>query len=239
MNADVWQARWVLPAIGLVGGLSLVLNHLASTRQLLQLQSMPVQLATAAITVAFIGLLYVIRAGSRRLVRRMAMSAAMRQAYLRCDNLGFLPVLLLGLGAFGIRFPAFSIVLFVMAGLAVIGLAVYWLAGRDERLKISLSLQWLAALFFFSGFAAVIYQIVWLLDFRRHGVPIFRLDQPDSQSVLETLVASDMTDVGDRFRARDKLGVITDDNMLTEYKIDRKWYDKRLAWLTRLRRRLS
>jgi spermidine synthase len=161
VNTAVWQARWVLPAIGLVGGLSLVLNHLAATQQLLQLQSVPVALATAAITAAFIGLLYVIRAGSRRLVRRTAMSAAMRQAYLRCDNLGFLPVLLLGLGAFGIRFPAFSIVLFVMAGLAVIGLAVYGLAGRDERLKISLSLQWLAALFFLSGFAAVIYQIVW------------------------------------------------------------------------------
>jgi spermidine synthase len=72
-----------------------------------------------------------------------------------------------------------------------------------------------------------------LLRFRRNGSPILNPDQPDSNRVLEMLVASDTTDVGEKFRARSELGVITDDNMLTEYKISRKWYDRRAAWIQR------
>ena len=69
-----------------------------------------------------------------------------------------------------------------------------------------------------------------LLRFRdRSGALVFGADRPARAALLDTLVAEPLVDVGDQLRARTDLGLITDDNMYTEYKLER-WRRPELSW---------
>jgi spermidine synthase len=74
-----------------------------------------------------------------------------------------------------------------------------------------------------------------LLRFRdRSGSLVFGPGRPSRAALLEQLVSVPLVDVGEELRARTDLGLITDDNMYTEYKLER-WYRPELSWSRLLR----
>jgi spermidine synthase len=69
-----------------------------------------------------------------------------------------------------------------------------------------------------------------LLRFRHHGKPVFGASHADERRVLNLLADSQTTDRAAEVRARSDLWTITDDNMATEFKINKKWYDPSARW---------
>ena len=76
-----------------------------------------------------------------------------------------------------------------------------------------------------------------LLRFTSEGRPILSPDTPATRKVLEELVSAPLPDMGEELRRRPNLPVITEDNMLTEYKRMHnkltplyRWYDPDRAW---------
>ena len=76
-----------------------------------------------------------------------------------------------------------------------------------------------------------------LLKFRAGGRPFLDPGDPATGSVLEKLAASDLHDYGDEFRRRRDLRIITDDNMVPEFKTTSsrignyyRWCDSSRTW---------
>ena len=76
-----------------------------------------------------------------------------------------------------------------------------------------------------------------LLRFTAEQRPILNPDAPATRKVLEELVSAPLPDLGEELRRRPDLRVITEDNMLTEYKRMHnkltplyRWYDPDRAW---------
>ncbi len=148
-----------LAVVGLLSGGSARLNYLASTLQSdseLALSSLLLQVTLAA-GLGALGLFVL-----RHLVRRFVVPRIADPAsYLRSDTLSYSVFLLSLLGSIG--------VLFNMTGMAVMwGTFVLWqlvivyrCLPENARTGIFNSTGWLAFLFLFSGFAALIYQIAW------------------------------------------------------------------------------
>ena len=75
------------------------------------------------------------------------------------------------------------------------------------------------------------------LKFQVDGRAILDGGDPGMRTVLEEMVATDLQDKSEEIRRRPDLGVITEDNMLTEYKKLQnpisdlyRWYDRGKAW---------
>ena len=110
----------------------------------------------------FLAALVCLRLGLRWLLRRTMLSEIVPPTFQRYDALTYLPFAVFALGAFGLRLPLqmaviplLGTVLLLQAGLLYGGL------DRDARRSVFSSRGWLAFLFFLSGFAALIYQIIW------------------------------------------------------------------------------
>lgn len=100
-------------------------------------------------------------AATRRFARSLAASGPTTRRLLRADAWTNLFLLLPLLGALGVQFVPFVIVAAAVAFAALKGVAFYAVLDRGERRGVFTSLGWLAFLFLVSGFAALIYQIVW------------------------------------------------------------------------------
>ncbi len=85
-----------------------------------------------------------------------------------------------------------------------------------------------------------------LLKFKNNGVPVFSPDVPGSISRLEELAKVDTSSIAEQIRERTELHVITDDNMVTEFRttipdlVNRlfrfnTWYDPKKSWRHRFR----
>ena len=76
-----------------------------------------------------------------------------------------------------------------------------------------------------------------LLRFTSNGKPILNPNTPATREVLEELVSAPLPELGEQLRSQSELSVITDDNMLSEYKRMHnklsplyRWYDPDRAW---------
>jgi len=101
------------------------------------------------------------RALVRTLVFKLPLSSKGRARYLRYDTLTYAVFLLTLTGAIGVQ-----LILPVVAGLALFflvlqALLVGRIAADELRDKVLMSFGWLLCLFLLSGFAALIYQVVW------------------------------------------------------------------------------
>lgn len=94
---------------------------------------------------------------TRRVLARLDAATAAR--FRRCDFLTYLPLLLTLTGIGGFRFM--PIVLIILLVMLAKGVALYACLPARDRQGVFTSLGWLAFLFLISGFAALIYQIVW------------------------------------------------------------------------------
>jgi len=104
---------------------------------------------------AGVAIVLAVDAAGRALLRSFSADAIRR--FTQLDPLSHLPLLAVVLGAWGIRVP---LPLVVMALLAVKG-ALLLVAVLPERRAAMTSMGWLSFLFLISGFAAMIYQVVW------------------------------------------------------------------------------
>jgi spermidine synthase len=69
-----------------------------------------------------------------------------------------------------------------------------------------------------------------LLRFCRSGRPVFDPQVPELHTVLEELVNAEIGDFAPAYRERTDLYCISDDNMATEYKMEKKWFDDKAKW---------
>jgi len=155
--------HWVLAVVaGAVAGAAAVLNALTDAVLALRADQWSpfagparVAMCLAAGAAAGVAAALAIDAGGRALLRPFSAGAAAR--FTRLDPLCHLPLLAVLAGAVGVRVP---LPLVVMAVLAVKGLLLL-AAVLPERRTAMTSMGWLAFLFLISGFAAMIYQVVW------------------------------------------------------------------------------
>ena len=119
-------------------------------------------------------LLHCLRMAGCKLVFSSSLKQEAKEAYAKYDWISYLPCLVFVLGAFGVRFPMpttffllFIVILIIQAGL------IYYAMDLKTPKQAFTSIQWLACLFFISGFSALIYQVVWQrLLFAAFGVNI-------------------------------------------------------------------
>ena len=109
----------------------------------------------------FMALFWMGRALVRTLAFKLPLSAKGRARYLRYDTLIYAVFLLTLTGAIGVQ-----LILPVVAGLMLLflmlqALLIGRIAADDLRDKMLASFGWLLCLFLLSGFAALIYQVVW------------------------------------------------------------------------------
>ncbi len=116
-----------------------------------------------------VGLFYLLRIGLRRLVGRSLNSFLSSEKYLKYDSLTYLVFLLSGLGFFGVFIePAALFVAFILVQMTLMFAVAN--SSKDNSQGPSKDLL---GLFFISGFAALIYQVVWQrVLFQSFGVNI-------------------------------------------------------------------
>jgi len=102
-----------------------------------------------------VAILMIVDMVARTLLRSFSAGAAAR--FTRLDPWSNLPLLVVVLGAWGIRAPLPLVVMTLLAAKGVLLLV----AVLPERRSAMTSMGWLAFLFLISGFAAMIYQVVW------------------------------------------------------------------------------
>jgi SAM-dependent methyltransferase len=159
--------RAILAAIGVVSGAAAGLNWLAARG--CPVAPAEVVLAMAAGAGLFLLAVAGVQAGARRALA--GLDAPARRRFARYDTLTCAPLLLTLLGAWGIRFPPVPVLLLLV--ISAKSLLLYAAMPQAQRRQVSSSLGWLAFLFLISGFAALIYQIVWQrVLFTAYGVNI-------------------------------------------------------------------
>jgi len=160
LNLRELKSQMLIILFGIVSGISSQLNVLAdySASELSNFALVSrIALGAAAFPILLLGLRKIIR----RLVLRSSLPISVRERYSRYDSLTYAVFLLTMLGAVGVQFtlPAVAVVVLIFLFLQVF--LVYFLMDRHYKREILSSLGWLSFLFLISGFAALIYQIVW------------------------------------------------------------------------------
>lgn len=69
-----------------------------------------------------------------------------------------------------------------------------------------------------------------LLKFEQEGRPVFDQNDPGLRQVLEELALTELKDLRQMVLREKELLRITDDNMATEFKTTRRWYDPAWSW---------
>lgn len=150
-----------LAVISIICGAAYALNTLTSTSMAPEdLRSIIMPAAGACILLS-LTLLFSARAALRIHMSRRHGSSASFETFKRYDSYTFIPFVFLALGAYGVSMT--KILFYFIAPLFLISMLTL-LSVMTERKKVSMfffSRTWLALIFFISGMAALIYQIVW------------------------------------------------------------------------------
>lgn len=158
---DIKAGDIFLAGISIICGGAYTLNTLVFTSippEALRLIILPA--AGACILFSFV-LLLAARTALRVHMSRRYGSSSPFETFRKYDSYAFTPFAFLALGAFGVSM--IKITLYIIAPLLLISMLAL-LSFMTDRKKISmlfLSRNWLAFIFFISGMAALIYQIVW------------------------------------------------------------------------------
>lgn len=148
-------------SFGIISGASVQLNRLVANSHPdeTSIAVLLRQVTLGAIT--FPILLWAIRKIIRRIIERSALPASVRENYKKYDTITYAVFVLTVFGAIGIQFSLPIAVMIIFIFLVVQLFLLYFLMGTQDRITIFSSLEWLTFLFLISGFAALIYQIVW------------------------------------------------------------------------------
>ncbi|HEV8356020.1 MAG TPA: fused MFS/spermidine synthase [Gemmatimonadales bacterium] len=174
MNAARVRPQLTLILIGVASGVAAQLDWWAARGrfQAFDRPAYPLFLLRTALlaTAALFGL----RAGVRWLVGRLPLPRTLLGEYRKHDSLTYAPILLLWAGVVGIQLSIPFLYLLGLTFLIAQGLLLLLLLGKNvEQPRFFLSLGWLSVLFLLSGFAALMYQVVWQrLLFAAYGVNI-------------------------------------------------------------------
>ena len=150
----------LLVFIGIIFFVSTEFNWLASNpRQIVGIAD--IALAAYIGSLVSSAFLIVLRGLIRQAVSRSSLPHSAKESYPRFDSFTYLVFLLPTIGASGVQFTptagAFMLISFVFAQF----LLVQALTDKKDTQDIFASTGWLSFLFLLSGFAAIIYQIVW------------------------------------------------------------------------------
>ncbi len=151
----------MLIVIGSLSGAAAGMNRLAGSMDPRGITA--AEIATTLIAGAVIGtaILLVTSAAVRHMVARLDLPVETQNRFLKLDSWTYMIALAAFAGAAGFLFipplTAILILLFVKAN----GIVLYAVMSPDQRRRAAESLGYLAFLFLISGFAALIYQIVW------------------------------------------------------------------------------
>jgi len=170
MNGRFWKSHFVVSTrehwstvlliiIGIISGISVQLNRLTDYSGMIGSDMLVSHIAIGVIV--FPILLWGIRKIIRRVVDSSGLPASVKDHYQKYDTLTYTVFLLTAFRSIGVQF-LFPVVLaiifiFLLAQLFMI----YCLMTSQDREQIFSSLEWLTFLFLISGFAALIYQVVW------------------------------------------------------------------------------
>ncbi len=155
-------AQWAMPvAIGLLAGAAGGMDVLTSFPDPRKVGGGEMALYIGGGAMLLAMLLASLFGVTVRLVRRLDLDERARASFYRRDALTYLPALATFLGAAGVQFIAPVIAAIVLAFLSLKGIVLFGVLGRQQRQRMFSSLGYLAFLFLISGFAALIYQIVW------------------------------------------------------------------------------
>ncbi len=152
--------NFLLVVIGAVFGISLQLNLLAARPdEVISTEAVMARIVAGAVLGPLA--VYLLRRLTAFVVRKAGVTSAFRERFLRWDVLSYSPFLLMALGSLGVRVAERLGVAILLAVVGLKAVAFALAAEKDRRAAFYSSQEWLAVLFFFSGFAALIYQIVW------------------------------------------------------------------------------
>lgn len=156
-----WGARAGVWLVGLVAGAAAGLNSVADAVK--AAKAPDGQLLGRVVVGEAMGLLVAMAFnwGARALADALRQAPDVRRRYLRYDARASCLLLLTLLGAVGVRFVG---PIAALLAVLVLGAKVYAFVaatGPQQRRQVAASRGWLAFLFLVSGFAALIYQIVW------------------------------------------------------------------------------
>lgn len=156
---DLWsQILFIL--FGIISGVSAQLNVLAGY-PISELSNSLIMLRIALGAIVFPISLLGLRKIICRIIFSSSLPASVRDCYPKYDSLTYAVFLVTMLGAIGVQFTLSVVAVVVLIFLSLQVLLIYYLMDRQYKREIFSSLGWLSFLFLISGFAALIYQIVW------------------------------------------------------------------------------
>jgi hypothetical protein len=152
-------AQIIFISFGVVGGVSIQLNRLMDYDSYNNLSAALANIAFFAII--FTTLLWLIRRIIRKIVIRSGFPDSVKKGFRKYDTFTYGIFLLPVLGAIGVQFTFYLVALVVISFFSLQFSLLYFLMSKEHRHKISTSPHYISFLFLISGFAALIYQIVW------------------------------------------------------------------------------
>ena len=160
VSAPLWHGLFVA-TVGLVSGAAAGMDALASADDPLAYSNRQIAVFIASGGVLLSAVMLLIRWFTVRLTARLDLDAAAQSTFLRRDLLSYLVGLVTLLGAVGVQFIGAVIAAVIIGWCAVKSLLLYSVLSAQQRKDAFSSLGYLSFLFLISGFAALIYQIVW------------------------------------------------------------------------------
>lgn len=146
--------------VGSVCGISIELNKLANS-DIKNLNNFIVLKKIFFGAILFSILLWFIRKILHRIVNKSKLPSTLKINYYRYDIFTYGIFLMPSLGAIGIQFNIHLVMLIILTFFVLQFLLIYFSINSEDKEKITLSPYWLSFLFLFSGFSALIYQILW------------------------------------------------------------------------------
>ena len=146
--------------IGIITGIASQLNIL-SVYPIGELSSLTIFSRIAFGATLFPFLLLGLRKIIRRIVSRSELPNMLQERYKKYDTFTYTVFLLSLFGAVGMQFTVQVVILMIFIFLSLQIFLIYFLMDKQIKREIYSSISFLSFLFLISGFAALIYQIVW------------------------------------------------------------------------------
>jgi spermidine synthase len=155
------RSNIIITLFGFISGISVQINRIVNSGNFNELKTSDIvfYLSFGAIAISLI--LIWLRRLIRNVIAKSHLPLNVKNSYKRYDTYTYGVFSLPLLGAFGLQFTSQIVFLIIFSFLFFQLLLIYFLMNIEDKQKITLTPHWLSILFLLSGFAALIYQIVW------------------------------------------------------------------------------
>jgi hypothetical protein len=145
--------------ISLISGLSIQMNWISQATMLYEIS--PFEAITRMVLGPF--MVWLVIKGLDYLIKKIVsnIKSLNNELFLARYPKGYVVFAIPVLGMFGIRFPATNVIIIIFLFCIWVVWCIYQSIEKQQQKRIFSSNEWLAFLFFFSGFSALIYQVVW------------------------------------------------------------------------------